>query len=296
MTRRPTTDHTSGDIAIRVEDALGAAVSERHRLQGGSTVAVERMALADGRRVVVKHGRGRLDSHLAIERSMLDDLAADGVVPVPAVLFGDDDLLIMTFVEGGGNTQSAAIEDHAADIVATLHDRPQPHFGYTRDTVIGQLPQPNPATESWISFYRDHRLLHMAEAGYDEGTIPAALRRRIETLAGRLDRYLTEPAYPSLLHGDIWTGNVIARDERIAALIDPALYWGHPEIELAFITMFNTFGRRFFDRYRERRGLDPAFFDIRRDLYLIYPLLVHVRYWDRSYAGPINDTLRRLGL
>lgn len=294
MAPRPSA--AAGDITTRVEAALGTAVTQRQTLQGGSTVTVERMALADARRVVVKHGRGRLDDHLAVERSMLDDLASDGVVPVPTVLFGDDDLLIMTFVDGGDSARSGSVEIHAADIVASLHDRPQPHFGYTRDTVIGQLPQPNPATPSWIDFYRDHRLLHMAEAGYREGTVPAAFRRRIEALAARLDRYLTEPAHPSLLHGDIWTGNVIARDGRIAALIDPALYWGHPEIELAFITMFNTFGPRFFDRYRERCALDPDFFDIRRDLYLIYPLLVHVRYWDQSYAGPIDDTLRRLGL
>lgn len=286
----------SGDIAGRVEAALGAAVAQRRTLQGGSTVTVEKMVLSDGHPVVVKHGRGRLDDHLAIERSMLDDLAADGVVPVPAVLFGEDDLLIMAFVEGGASARTASVEDHAADIVATLHDRPQPHFGYHRDTVIGQLPQPNPPTDSWIVFYRDHRLLHMAETGQREGTVSASLCRRIEALAGRLDRYLTEPAHPSLLHGDIWTGNVIARNGRIAALIDPAVYWGHPEIELAFITMFNTFGPRFFDRYRERCCLDPEFFDIRRDLYLIYPLLVHVRYWDRSYAAPIDDTLRRLGL
>ncbi|WP_366654149.1 fructosamine kinase family protein [Fodinicurvata sp. EGI_FJ10296] len=286
----------AASIAVRVDAALGAAPVRRRVLQGGSTVTVEEMVLQDGRHVVVKHGRGRLNDHLAVERSMLDDLAADGIVPVPDVLFGEDDLLIMAFIAGDRTVGSAGTEEHAADILAALHDRPQPAFGYTRDTVIGQLPQPNPRTDNWLAFYRDHRLLHMAEAGNRERTVPDRLRRRLETLAGRLDRYLTEPDHPSLLHGDVWTGNVIARDGRIAALIDPAIYWGHPEIELAFITMFNTFGQRFFDRYRERRGLDPAFFDIRRDLYLIYPLLVHVRYWDTSYARGIESTLDRLGL
>jgi fructosamine-3-kinase len=287
------------DLAHRLTQALESEPVDRRLLQGGSTVAVELVTLSDGRRVVVKHGRGRLDNHLAIERDMLVDLATDGVLPVPTVLFGEDDLLVMTFIESGnaaGIGNAGSTEEHAADLLAALHSRPQPYFGYPRDTVIGQLPQPNPRSDSWIAFYRDHRLLHMTIEGHREGTVSTDLRRRLEALAGRLDRYLTEPPYPSLLHGDIWTGNVITRDGRIAALIDPAIYWGHPEVELAFITMFNTFGRRFFERYREKNTLDPDFFEIRRDIYLIYPLLVHVRYWDRSYARPVADTLTRLGL
>jgi fructosamine-3-kinase len=89
---------------------------------------------------------------------------------------------------------------------------------------------------------------------------------------------------------------VLHRDGRIVGLIDPAIYWGHPEIELAFMTLFGTVTAAFFEAYRQAAPLDPGFFDLRRDIYNLYPLLVHVRYWDISYARPIEALLSRLGL
>ena len=81
---------------------------------------------------------------------------------------------------------------------------------------------------------------------------------RLERLGERLEDYLTEPAHPSLLHGDLWTGNVLVRGDRIAGFVDPAIYCGHPEIELAFTTMFGTFGQAFFEAYEALSPLEPA--------------------------------------
>jgi fructosamine-3-kinase len=121
------------------------------------------------------------------------------------------------------------------------------------------------------------------------------MRARLERLAEKLDDYLLEPAHPALLHGDLWTGNVLVRGERIAGFVDPAIYYGHPEIELAFTTMFGTFGRAFFDAYEALLPLEPGFHEIRSDLYKLYPTLVHVRLFGESYLGAIDRTLSRLG-
>jgi fructosamine-3-kinase len=118
---------------------------------------------------------------------------------------------------------------------------------------------------------------------------------RIETLAGKLERWLFEPSAPSLLHGDIWSGNVLVRGDRIVGLIDPAVYYGHAEMELAFITLFNTFGDTFFRRYHELRPIEDGFFGERRDLYNLYPLLVHVRIFGGGYVQAVDRTLRRYG-
>jgi fructosamine-3-kinase len=118
---------------------------------------------------------------------------------------------------------------------------------------------------------------------------------RVEALAARLDDYLEEPAHPSLLHGDLWTGNVLAHEDRVSGLIDPAIYWGHPEIELAFSTLFGTFNEIFFNRYHELRPIRPGFFEERRDLYNLYPLLVHVRLFGAGYLGGVERILRRMG-
>ncbi|HEY7765424.1 MAG TPA: fructosamine kinase family protein, partial [Aestuariivirgaceae bacterium] len=119
---------------------------------------------------------------------------------------------------------------------------------------------------------------------------------RLERLAERLSDYLTEPSHPSLLHGDLWTGNVLVRGKRIAGFVDPAIYCGHPEIELAFTTMFGTFGAPFFEAYAVLLPLDREFRAVRCALYKLYPILVHVRLFGSAYLPPIEQTLARIGL
>jgi fructosamine-3-kinase len=177
-----------------------------------------------------------------------------------------------------------------------LHAAPRASFGYAQDTLIGPLPQPNPEGSAWVPFFRDHRLMHMAREAHGEGQLPASLLGRLERLAARLDDYLLEPPFPSLLHGDLWTGNVLVRGTRIAGFVDPAIYCGHPEIELAFTTMFGTFGNAFFEAYEALSPLEPGFHDLRRDLYNLYPTLVHVRLFGGSYLSGIERTLSRLGI
>ena len=168
--------------------------------------------------------------------------------------------------------------------------------GYERDTLIGPLHQPNPRSERWVPFFAEHRLLAMARAAEGEGALPAKLLIRLERLAERLPDYLTEPAHPSLLHGDLWTGNVLVRGDRVAGFVDPAIYYGHPEIELAFTTLFGTFGATFFETYGKLAPLDREFHAIRCALYKLYPTLVHVRLFGGAYIPPIEQTLSRVGL
>lgn len=276
----------------RLSVALDSPVTGLRPLQRASTVDVLAVDLADGSRLVAKVGSG----HQAIEAAMLRDLAEEGTLPVPSVRLVEPDLLVMTRIDHDGRAPGPAAQRDIAGLLARLHTRPWPKFGWKTDTTIGQLHQPNPHADDWIAFFRDHRLLHMAEAGLAEGTVDSDLHRRLATLAERLDRYLMPPDHPSLLHGDLWTGNVLCRGDRLTGVIDPALYCGHPEIELAFMTLFGTVGPDFFDAYGEQAPFAPDFFDLRRDLYNIYPLLVHVRYWDKAYARGIDAVLRRVGL
>ncbi len=226
---------------------------------------------------------------------MLGELRRLSALPVPQVHFADADLLVMDFIETDGGGITPAVERHAAELIAALHATPRASFGYARDTLIGPLPQPNPQSALWVPFFRDHRLLHMARAAHREGQLPSPLLARIERLAARLADYLVEPPFACLLHGDLWTGNVLARGDRIAGFVDPALYCGSPEIELAFTTMFGTFGPAFFDAYEALAPLEPGFHATRRGLYNLYPGLVHVRLFGAAYLAGIDRTLRSLG-
>ena len=278
------------DAAARVEAALGRAPRTMKPLSGGCVGDVYRAQMADGD-LVVKLGQP--GSGLDLEGWMLEVLTDSGL-PVPEVVHNADDILIMTYVEGGG-ALDAGTERHAAELIAALHDHTADSFGLERDTLIGGLHQPNPQSENWIPFFRDQRLLYMGRQALDASRLPDAVFARLETLANRLDRWLTEPR-PALIHGDLWGGNVLAQAGRITGFVDPAIYYADPEIELAFSTLFNTFGKAFFSRYTELRPMAPGFFEERRDLYNLYPLLVHVRLFGGGYLGSVERTLTRFGV
>ena len=275
-----------------VEAALGVRVRDSSRLSGGCVAQAWRLDLADGPGVVAKLGSP--SDRLDLEGWMLRELARRSRLPVPRVLHESPDLLVVEFVEGG-DPIDAAVERHAAELLADLHAVRGPSFGMERDTLIGGLPQPNAPSDSWVAFYAERRLLHMGREALAHGGIDAGVMRRIESLCARLGEIIDEPPHPSLLHGDVWSGNVIARAGRVAAFIDPAIYHGHPEVELAFITLFNTFGRAFFERYAELRPLDDGFWDRRREVYLLYPLLVHARLFGGGYGAQAASILRGLG-
>lgn len=278
-------------LEARIAEAAGARVLGLQPLSGGCVGDVFSADLASGDRVVVKTGEA--GSRLDVEGDMLNALARAGL-PVPAVVYAADALLVMEYIEtSGGLTESA--EEHAAELLARLHENTAPAFGLGRDTLIGGLTQPNGWEQSWLAFFRDRRLRSMAGEAHRAGRLPARTVGRVEKLAARLSEWIVEPERPSLVHGDAWGGNILCRKGRVAAFIDPAIYYADPEIELAFGTLFGTFGRPFFRRYGEMRPLGDGFFEARRDLYNLYPLLVHTRLFGGSYAGDVERTLARFG-
>jgi len=286
------------ELKARLEEVLGSRLVETRPLPVGFGLSGFALRLADGRHLAVKARRGNRGGQpgLALEAYMLGELARHSALPVPHVHYADSDLLVMDFIENDGGDITASVERHAGELIANLHATKRERFGYERDTLIGPLPQPNQEAFSWVPFFRDHRLMFMAERAHTEGSLPAPLFGRIELLAERIDDYLVEPAFPSLLHGDLWTGNVLVRNGRIAGFVDPAIYCGSPEIELAFTTLFGTFGSAFFEAYEGLLPLEPGFHELRSSLYNLYPTLVHVRLFGSSYLAGIDQTLVRLGL
>jgi len=271
----------------RIESLLSAPVAAATALGGGCVAEVMRVELVDGRRAVAKVSQR---GGLACEGWMLDYLESHSHLPVPAVLFCDDTLLLLDYVESDG---SGGADLHAAELLAALHSIEADGFGLERDTLIGGLPQPNQWCGDWPSFFCDRRLLEFGRRAFDAGRLGPATMAKLETLAARLDRWLGSPARGALIHGDVWQGNVLARAGRVAAFVDPAIYYADPEIELAFTTLFSTFGQAFYRRYAELRPIAPGFFEERAPLYNLYPLLVHTLLFGGSYARSVDATLRR---
>lgn len=283
-------------LQAQISQITGSEIRQIVPLSGGMIGEVYRIDLTDGRRIVAKTGTP--DARLSIEGYMLNYLAQQSRLPVPQVLYSKDTLLLMSWIEGESHV-GASEQHHAAELLADLHAVTQPQFGLERDTLIGPLKQPNPLTDSWIDFFRDQRLLYMAHIACQDGPLPQSILKRIEKLAASLERWLNEPQHPSLIHGDIWTTNILTQHGRITAFIDPAIYYAHAEIELAYTTLFGTLGRTFsspfFDRYHQLRPIEPGFFEERRHLYNLYPLLVHVRLFGGHYVNAVDEVLRNFG-
>ncbi|MEO1081052.1 MAG: fructosamine kinase family protein [Pseudomonadota bacterium] len=284
-----------------IEQTLGAAVLVQEPLGGGCVSPVYRLRLEDGRDVVAKLApgnsaadQGPRSAALELEAFMLQTLTEAGW-PTPLVLSSSGECLLLEFIVHDGRCGKDG-EEAAGVLLAALHGRRQPSFGMTRDTVIAGLPQANSCGDLWIPFFAEHRLIAMAREAESAGTLDVTDRRRVERLAEGLDRWLLEPGHPSLLHGDLWGGNILFNDGQVAALIDPACYWGHAEVELAFTTLFSTFGAAFFAAYQRTRPLEDGFFEERRDLYNLYPLLVHTRLFGGQYRASVQRLLSRYGV
>jgi fructosamine-3-kinase len=280
-------------LAEKIAEHLGERLRSARPLGGGCIGEVYKVELADGTDLVAKVDR-ESESHLKREAYMLRYLRENSELPVPEVYHGSETLLLMEFVEGSSRFSEGA-ERHAAELLATLHGITADAYGHERDTLIGSLDQPNPWTGSWIQFFREQRLLYLARVAHEAGRLPAEDLRRVERLAEQLDGLIEEPEQPSLIHGDAWSANVLAKGDEISAFLDPAIYHADPEIELSFISLFDSFGAAFFERYEEIRGIRPGFFEERRDLYSLYPLLAHVYFFGGGYLSSVQSTLRRFG-
>ena len=281
------------DVRSAVETAVSSQLHEIIPLSGGQIGQVYRVQLADGTRLVVKFDDGP-QPELDIEGKMLHFLVDESELPVPQVLFCQPHLLIMEWLPGKSSFSPQAEAD-AAEHLAALHSVTAPTFGLSFGTLIGALPQPNPPSHSWLDFFREQRLNHLARLGAQMNRLPQTFLPRLDSLGSKLDNWLAEPERPSLIHGDIWTMNVLAENDRITGFLDPALYFGVDEMELAYIALFNCFGEPFFRRYEEIRPLRPGFYEERRHLYSLYPLLSHVCHFGGSYVGMVDKVLHRFG-
>ena len=176
--------------------------------------------------------------------------------------------------------------------LASLHKETDDAFGLDFDNYIGKLPQYNQQADKWSEFFINQRMEPQIQLGLSNGLLNDYLTRSIRALYPYLDQWFpAEP--PSLLHGDLWSGNLLVDDEGEPAIIDPAVYYGHREMELAFTMLFGGFNERFYRSYNEVWPL-ARHFEERQDLYNIYPLLVHVNLFGGGFVHQLEATIKKL--
>ncbi len=173
---------------------------------------------------------------------------------------------------------------HKADVTNVVSTGSTTPYGFSQDNFIGARSQKNTPSSSWVSFFREQRLAPQFKTA-DSWFTPAD-RAKISKLLDNLDRFLIEPEQPSLLHGDLWSGNVMCGSDGKAMLIDPACYIGHRETDLAMTQLFGGFPESFYQAYKEAFPLQDGY-EERRDLYNLYQLLNHLNLFGPTYLEPV---------
>ncbi|MCE9507243.1 MAG: fructosamine kinase family protein [Alphaproteobacteria bacterium] len=274
------------ELQAEIEQYLKGKIASLAPLSAANNAHIYRVTVKDRTPCVVKVAERGLD----VEAYMLNYLKTKSKLPVPVVYYSNEHIIIMEFIESHHGLDEAA-GLHAAELLAELHKIHADSYGLEQDTLIGFLRQPNTPTRDWVSFFAQHRLLYMAGEALKENKIEKSLMKQVEKLAGKLSNYIKKPNPPSLIHGDIWGGNILSAHGKIVAFLDPAIYYADPEMELAFIRLFNTFSGGFFARYNDLNPIKPGFFEERADIYSLYPLLVHARLFGASYARKAQKIL-----
>ncbi|HEX9959211.1 MAG TPA: fructosamine kinase family protein [Fibrella sp.] len=250
-------------------------------------------------------GRQRIDEPMpdgddlfAAEAKGLALLREANAIRVPAEVGhgrqGDQGYLLLEYIESGPGGLSGAPPVYWTRLghqLAELHAHTQPQFGLDHDNFIGTLSQQNPLTANGHAFFFEHRLLPQAGQALYNGLLAKSQYDALFRLRDLLPELLPEER-PSLLHGDLWTGNVLITESGQPAVVDPAVYYGLREAELAFTYLFGGFDDRFYEAYNELFPLEPGFSD-RIPIYNLYPLLVHVNLFGSGYVSGVERVLNR---
>ncbi len=282
-------------LTKKLATALGANIVKSRALPGGDIADVSLLTLDNHTQVVAKRPRMDQPDTTAVEAIMLKHLSSKSKLPVPKVLFQTKNLLVLSYIPNKGKTEPVKAAKSAGVHVAALHevhgDNKQPYYGFDKDTYIGPLPQVNTPTNNWCNFFIQNRLLAMTQSCLNVSRFGTDIMFRVEALARKLPDILPATPNSSLLHGDLWGGNMLFDGDRAAGFIDPAISYGHREIDLAFIDLMGGLNPAFFDAYNEHYTIEPGFHRERKAVYQLWPLLVHVRLFGGGYITPIKNIL-----
>jgi len=283
-------------LKAALASALGSEIATTRALAGGDINAAYQVSLVDGRRLFVKTNDRSPPGLFAAEARGLSWLAEAGALRIPevvAVAAPEDprQFLVLELVATGAPGRD--FDEQLGRGLAALHRRGAPGFGLDHDNFIGSLPQANAAATSWPEFYRARRLEAQLRRAADQGRASSRMRQGFDRLFRVLAELCGPAEPPARLHGDLWGGNLLCDDDGAPCLIDPAVYGGHREIDLAMMRLFGGFGGRVFDAYDEAWPLADGHQE-RVSLYQLYPLMVHVNLFGGSYLGSVEAALERL--
>lgn len=274
-----------------IEERLATSILSMSPLSGGDINQVLRIETINGHYVVKYNDREKFPGMLAKEARGLKLILKNGFnTPHVIDTFTDRayQFLILDYIEPG--KPSKKFWNRFANQLSLLHQNSNDYFGLDHNNYIGSLPQENDEKTTWEAFFVQKRLEPLINTAFDKGLLTSNHLRSFEHLFTLL-KDVIPIEQPALLHGDLWSGNILCAKDQEPVLIDPAVYYGHREVDIAMTRMFGGFDPLFLEYYNEQYPLEKGW-ERRLPIHNLYPNLVHLILFGSSYLGGIERVLK----
>ncbi|PLX08087.1 MAG: ketosamine-3-kinase [Marinilabiliales bacterium] len=269
------------------------SVIDYSSLGGGSINSAYRVNTDEGVYFVKTNSKDSFPEMFSKEARGLELLANANCVGVPEIIcYGDiesDSFLILEYIEE--SSKSHNFWDEFAKNLACLHKKTSTKFGLDHDNYIGSLVQFNEFKESWSEFFTLQRLEKQLKMAIDAYLIDKSIINYFERFYKRIDEIFPQEE-PSLIHGDLWSGNYMSGPDSQAMIIDPAVYYGHREMDLGMSLLFGGFSGEFYDSYNRYFPMEKGW-QKRMEYCNLYPLLVHVNLFGGSYSSSVKSIITK---
>lgn len=272
-------------IKNKIEEIIIDRIIEMRSVSGGCISNAYMLKLKKGTDLFLKVNSSSKSDMFINEAHGLQELSKAGVIKIPEVISFDNDYILLEFIHPSSK-QKNFFEDFGRKF-SLMHKFHNQYFGFYENNYIGSNPQINIAEESerlnWTEFYFNKRIMYQFKLAEKYGNSTPELSKAINKLESKITSIIgDEGEKPALLHGDLWGGNYVVDENGFACLIDPAVYYGNREADLAMTKLFGGFDSKFYSAYHEANPLSNGY-EYRENIYKLYHVMNHLNLFGRGY-------------